>query len=138
MTEDTRIRHTESDFARRCFEHPKGYHGVVADTIPRKPPAPATPATFPSSNSYTQTVIQDCEGCAGSGNDPGNLDPFEFEPCTFCCGSGKQKVERNFLAEAFRIVAGASHQTPEKRHLCAVVEYCRELTSAAINLPEVA
>ena len=74
-----------------------------------------------------------CLTCAGVGT----LDHKEVEgadPCADCGGSG----ERNYLAEAFRIAAGQSQLMCERPHLVAIVNHCRDLTSAALVLPEVA
>jgi hypothetical protein len=133
MTEEQCIAQDESRFARDCMQHPNGYPGVLA----RKPVGSASaPKPLPESPTlYTETVEQDCEECGGSGKDPGILNPWDAEPCPICRGSKKQTVQRNFLGEAFQIVSGESSMIPERRHLKAVVEYCRELTSAAIALP---
>ena len=48
------------------------------------------------------------------------------------------KRKRNYLAEAFRIAAGHSSLICERPHLIAIVNHCRDLTSAALILPEVA
>jgi hypothetical protein len=66
------------------------------------------------------------------------LNPWDAEACPTCHGTGVQTVERNYLAEAFRIAAGESPQSPEPEHVKAVVEHCRKLASAALTLPEVA
>lgn len=74
-----------------------------------------------------------CPACDGIGT----LDPKTEEhpdPCPDCGGNGK----RNYLAEAIRIAAGHCPMNPEKGHLIAIVNHCRDLTSAALILPEVA
>ena len=92
-----------------------------------------------------QSIDSRCLACAGAGTiypgilDPETLDPRnpngveEPDPCPDCGGSG----ERNYLAEAFRIAAGQSSLVCERPHLIAIVNHCRDLTSAALILPEV-
>ena len=79
-----------------------------------------------------------CLTCDGAGTvETTTLDPTmgdDFDPCPDCGGSGK----RNYLAEAFRIAAGQSSLVCERPHLVAIVSHCRDLTSAALILPEVA
>jgi hypothetical protein len=79
-----------------------------------------------------------CLTCAGAGTiQPETLTPHGVEEphiCIDCGGSG----ERNYLAEAFRIAAGKSSLICERPHLVAIVNHCRDLTSAALILPEVA
>jgi hypothetical protein len=111
--------HPETDFAGRCFENPQGYHGERAGTSP------------------TISMIQRCEDCGGAGGD--GDDPsvgYLGSRCATCDGTGI--AQRSYLAEAFRIAAGESPQSPEPEHVKAVVEYCRKLASAALTLPEVA
>ena len=43
----------------------------------------------------------------------------------------------DYLGEAFRIAAGQSWRVPEREHLVAVIEHCRKLVSAVMNLSEV-
>jgi DnaJ-class molecular chaperone len=104
----------------------------------RKPMALAGTASMSGLSRYAVTASQDCQDCGGSGKDPGELNSWDAGPCPACHGSGMESVERNYLAEAFRIAAGEAQMAPETAHLKAVVEYCREMTSAALSLPEVA
>jgi hypothetical protein len=134
MTEKQRIAQDESRFARECMLHPNGYQGVVA----RKPLGSVSAPMSAAPDRHTQMVEQHCEDCDGSGGDPGALNPWEAEACPTCNGVGTRLVERNYLAEAFRIAAGESLQPPEPEHVKAVVEHCRKLASAALTLPEVA
>jgi hypothetical protein len=66
------------------------------------------------------------------------LNPWDAEQCATCHGAGTQLVERNYLAEAFRIAAGDFLVPPKPEHVKAIVEHCRKLASAALTLPEVA
>jgi len=134
MTEEQRIAQDESRFARECMQHPNGYQGIVA----RKPVGSVSGPMSAAPDRHTQMVEQDCEDCGGSGRDPGALNLWDAEACATCQGAGVQTVERNYLAEAFRIAAGESHQAGGPEHVKAVVEHCRELVSAALTLPEVA
>lgn len=44
---------------------------------------------------------------------------------------------RNYLAEAFKIVASAESTLPiEREHLIAVVKQCRDIVSGWLSLPE--
>jgi hypothetical protein len=79
-----------------------------------------------------------CSECGGSGLDPGGIDPWGPEPCPVCHGAGTQKVTKNYLAEAFRIVGNPQCAMPvEHAHLVAIVQYCRQIVSAVVGLPEV-
>ena len=45
---------------------------------------------------------------------------------------------RNYLAEAFRIVGNPQCAVPvERAHLIAIVQYCRQIVSSVVSLPEV-
>ena len=134
MTEEQRIAQDESRFARECMQHPNGYQGVIA----RKPVGSTSAPAGPANSGHPTRVTQECEDCGGSGRDPGALNPWDPEACSSCHGAGVQTVERNYLAEAFRIAAGESLRAPEPEHVKAVVEHCRKLASAALSLPEVA
>src|ERR1041385_6531620 len=57
-----------------------------------------------------------CEECGGTGYDFGTPRDFDPDYCGRCCGTGRELVFRNYLAEAFRIVAD-----PKSR-----IEVCRE------------
>jgi len=108
-----------NDFAQRCFENPRRYHGETVGI------------------SRTASINQPCEDCGGAGGD--GDDPsvgYVGSRCSNCQGTGIQP--RNYLGEAFKIVAGESPLDPEPEHLKAVVEYCRKLASAVLTLPEVA
>jgi len=87
---------------------------------------------------YIVEIEADCDECGGSGFDPGGLDPWGPEPCRVCRGSKKQRVTRNFLAEAFQIAANPeSTRAIERQHLVAVIQHCRETVSALVSLPDV-
>ena len=88
-------------------------------------------------NAFCEVVEVACQDCGGTGNDAGGWDPFA-EACGSCNGSGKETVERNYLAEAFRIVGDSQCSVPvERKHLAAVVQHCRIAVSTIISLPEV-
>jgi hypothetical protein len=89
--------------------------------------------------SYSQEVEVPCEDCGGTGRDIGALDPWNGEVCPCCGGSGRETITRNYLAEAFQIVANPdSVRLVERSHLVAIVQYCRQTVSAVVRLPEVA
>ena len=134
MTEEQRIAQDESQFARECVQHSNGHQGVVA----RKPVASACSPAQTANPGQPIVVKQNCEECSGTGRDPGALNPWDAEACPTCHGTGVQTIERNYLAEAFRIAADENHRPPEPEHVKAVVEHCRKLASAALSLPEVA
>jgi hypothetical protein len=78
----------------------------------------------------------DGDECGGSGFDPGGIDPWGPEPCPACHGWGTQRVTKNYLAEAFRIVGNPKCIMPaERAHLVAIVQYCRQVVSAAVSSP---
>jgi hypothetical protein len=142
MTEEERLSPSKPDFISLCMQPPRGCQGELADEserslvlqTPKKPASATSPATDGAKSTF---VTQGCDECGGTGRDPGALNPWDPEPCPTCLGTKLQSVERNYLVEAFRIVAGLSHLAPEKEHLKAVIKYCREMTSAALSLPEV-
>jgi hypothetical protein len=80
-------------------------------------PAPIAP--------YSSIIETDCEDCAGTGAASGKNE--EYEPCTFCNGSGKQAVLRNWLGEAFQIADGQLRMNPEPEHLQALRAYAAPL-----------
>jgi hypothetical protein len=79
--------------------------------------------------SYTAEVEIDCDECDGSGIDPGGLSAFESEDCPVCHGSKRQTITRNYLNEAWAIVAGQSLMLPERKHLEALAAHARALTN---------
>src|SRR5579863_10234687 len=119
MTEERYPAQVESEFARRFFENPTEYHGEMPV------------------RSRTISTIEPCEDCGGAGGD--GDDPsvgYVGSRCSTCEGTGIHP--RNYLGEAFKIVAGESLIAPEPEHLKAVVVHCRKLASAVLSLPEVA
>jgi hypothetical protein len=119
MTEDPYLQRAESDFDRRCLQNPKGCLGEMAGT------------------SRTISIAERCEDCGGAGGDGDDSSVgYIGSRCSTCQGTGVQP--RNYLGEAFKIVAGENDMPPEPEHLKAVVEHCRKLASAALSLPEVA
>jgi hypothetical protein len=117
--EERALQRAEGDSARHYFENPKRYHHETAGTFR------AISATQP---------CEDCAGAGGDGDDPSV--GYTGSRCSTCQGTGVQ--QRNYLGEAFKIVAGESPMAPEPEHLKAVVEHCRKLASAVLTLPEVA
>lgn len=90
-------------------------------------------------SAYIVEVEINCEECGGSGFDPGGVDPWGPEPCPKCQGAKKQRITRNYLAEAFQIAANPeSVRQVERAHLVAVIHHCRETVRAVMSLPEVA
>jgi len=82
---------------------------------------------------YILEVEANCEECGGSGVDPGSLDPWGPEPCPVCRGAKTQRIVRNYLAEALRIAGNPECTMPvERAHLVAIVQYCRQVVSAAM------
>lgn len=91
-------------------------------------------------SSYTVELELPCEECGGSGFDPGGIDPWGPEPCPACQGAKTQRITRNYLAEALRIVGNPACLVPiERAHLAAIVDYCRQAVSAVVvvSLPDV-
>jgi len=96
----------------------------------------AHPQRFPR---YVVEVEVNCDECGGSGFDPGGIDPWGPELCRVCRGARKQRILRNYLAEAFQIAANPdSVRQVERQHLIAVIQHCREAVSALVSLPEIA
>lgn len=90
---------------------------------------------------FTVQVTEDCEDCGGSGHDHGSLDPNYWEPCPAeGCIDGKVTFTRNYLAEAFRIAAGADGApvTVEREHLIALTTYARQTVAALMESKEAA
>ena len=130
---------------------PESPEGVPVDVV-EVMPAPCQPAPPPDAAGrsketarpetqppYIVDVEADCEECGGSGFDPGGIDPWGAEPCPTCRGAKTQRIVRNFLAEAFQIVANPDSARPvEREHLVAIIQHCRELVSALVILPDVA
>ena len=82
-------------------------------------------------------VEVDCEECGGSGFDPGGVDPWGPEPCSVCHGTKTQRIIRNYLGEALRIVGNTECTLPvERAHLVAIVQYCRQVVDAAMCRPK--
>jgi len=106
----------------------------------RKPAARALTNIFPPKFSrYVVEVEVNCDECGGSGFDPGGIDPWGPEPCRVCRGERKQRIRRNYLAEAFQIAANPESVRPvERQHLIAIIQHCREAVSALVSLPEIA
>jgi hypothetical protein len=87
---------------------------------------------------YIVEIEAACDECGGSGFDPGGIDPWGPEPCPACRGAGTQKITKNYLAEALRIVGNPECPLAvERAHLVAIVHYCRQAVSAVVSLPEV-
>lgn len=116
---------------------------MPAPYLPAPPPKPAGKATETARAEalppYVVEIEVSCDDCGGSGCDPGGLDPWGPEPCPVCHGAKTQWSTRNYLAEAFQIVANPeSTRSVERAHLVAIVQYCRQTVSAVVSLPEVA
>lgn len=100
---------------------------------------PAFEAARLTSPPHIVNVEIDCDGCGGSGFDLGGIDPWGPEPCPACNGAKTQRITRNYLAEAFQIVANPESTRPiERQHLVAGIQHCRQVVSALVSLPEVA
>ena len=106
----------------------------------RKPVSRAFTDIHPQNFSrYIVEVEVNCDECGGSGFDPGGIDPWGPEPCRVCHGARKQRILRNYLAEAFQIAANPESVRPvERQHLIAIIQHCREAVSALVSLPEIA
>src|SRR5271169_2724231 len=88
--------------------------------------------------SYTIELELSCDECGGSGFDPGGIDPWGPELCPACRGAGTHRITKNYLAEALRIAGNPECQIPvERTHLVAIVQYCRQVVSAVVSIPEV-
>jgi len=77
----------------------------------------------------------ECQDCGGSGSDSGALDP-EGEICSHCMGRGVETVQRNYLQEAFALIANPqSQRVPERGHLVALAQFAhRQVTDAHSSL----
>ncbi len=76
--------------------------------------------------SFSEYIEQTCEDCGGRGGD--GDDPsvgYVGSTCETCGGSGTVTVLRQYLAEAFAIVAGQSTKPPQTEHLTALATYAR-------------
>jgi hypothetical protein len=51
------------------------------------------------------------------------------------CGTNEEAERREWLAEAFQIVAGRSRQAAQREHLIAVTLHFRDLVSALFEIP---
>lgn len=138
LEQDEQRRMAGESLGRALARKPK------APKTPRKPslmaagPTLTPPPTDPKAESYIRTVEQKCEDCYGTGRDFGHPGhPLDAGDCAHCNGTGREIVTRNYLTEAFRIAQGESILPPEKEHLVAVIEHCRKLTSAALQLPQI-
>lgn len=85
----------------------------------------------------SQPIEEKCESCNGTGHMHDGPPWEDYNPvtCDDCGGSGT--IHRDYLKEAFLIVQGRSHKLPERKHLEAIVTHCRQITSAAMALPQV-
>ena len=80
---------------------------------------------------FSDLVEQPCEDCGGSGLDSGSLSEPIAERCPSCLGTGQEVVLRNFLAEAFRIVADPESELVLCReHMVALATFARQTVSA--------
>ena len=104
----------------------------------RSPRMPAQRAAEPIAVSpFVVEEEIDCQDCGGRGYDVGGLSPNEFEYCPSCLGSCKQLIMRNYLTEAFQIVAGENPKPTERAHVVALVAYAR-ITGALKSIEQVA
>ncbi len=85
---------------------------------------------------FVVKLEQPCDDCGGSGRDWGSLDPIDPEDCPVCHGSGRQTVTRNYLVEALKIAAGHSPIDAQREHVQAIVQHCRALVSAVIQIAD--
>lgn len=86
---------------------------------------------------FSSLVCNDCGGRSYDDGDPST--GYSGGACQTCHGTGlePEPEERNYLSEAFQIVAGGDPTlTCERAHIVAVIEHCRKLTSAALMLPQ--
>jgi hypothetical protein len=60
------------------------------------------------------------------------------ELCEACEGKWKITIERDYLAEAFRIAQDRWNRPIQKEHVTAVIKHCRKIVGATMELPEVA
>jgi hypothetical protein len=77
---------------------------------------------------YSSIIETACDDCDGTGATSGKHE--EYDPCTYCNGSGKQAVLRNWLGEAFQIGAGQLAMNPEREHLQAIAHYAKQVLDA--------
>jgi hypothetical protein len=80
-------------------------------------------------------ILEDCPHCDGTGV---QITEDDFVVCEVCDGTKKITVARNYLAEAFKIAQDRWHKPIQKEHLIAIIQYCRKMVGAALDLPEVA
>ena len=66
--EQQSIERQESDFARRCMQHPHGFHGVTASVTPLQVVQLETVA------------CEDCDGMGGDGDDPSAIVDRAVKP----------------------------------------------------------
>lgn len=133
LQEQQRIREEALRF--KCLPSPKPITAVSSDRPARKPQATARELGQSLPKGFREIP---CQECGGSGFDPGSVDPFG-ELCTRCKGAKLEVIERDYLAEAFRICSEPDPQfRVEREHVVAIVEHCRAFVSAAIALPKVA
>jgi hypothetical protein len=79
---------------------------------------------------FTAEVNIPCEDCGGDGRDRGSLNPHEPEDCPSCHGTGREKLTRNYLSEAWAITRGDSSRPIERLHLAALDAYSRQVVNA--------
>ncbi len=149
-----RCLNAEAAHTGTCSHNPKDFLPEIFEDTPTRSSAAVTRPYLSSSlhnsagtpeiallkaqSPYAIEVDADCEECGGSGFDPGGIDPWGPEPCPTCRGAKTQRIIRNYLAEAFRIVGNPECQVPaERAHLVAIVHFCRRAVSAVVSLPEV-
>lgn len=101
---------------------------VALAPLPGTPPPPPNPEGTPEQ--------EPCRTCENTGTIHDGAPWEEYNPITCPDCDGKGYIFRNYLAEAFRIVQGQSGMDPEPKHLAAVLEYCRQLSTAALALPK--
>jgi hypothetical protein len=77
---------------------------------------------------YSSIIETDCDDCGGTGAASGKHE--EYDPCTYCNGSGKQAVLRNWLGESFQLAAGQLHIEPRREHLRAMAHYAKQVLDA--------
>jgi hypothetical protein len=155
QTKEGCLNAAEAAHPGACSPDPKDFlPGIFFEDTPTRPSEAGTRPYLSSSlrnsagtpeiaqlnaqSPYATEVEADCEGCGGSGFDPGGIDPWGPEPCPACQGAKTQRIIRNYLAEAFRIVGNPECRVPtERAHLVAIVHFCRQAVSAVVSLPEV-
>ena len=117
--------------------------GKVGDAAPHARPNPSTRASKIAPEflpPFSDLVEIACQDCGGACYDAGGLNAVQAESCHACLGSGKEIVLKNYLAEAFRIVADPEANLQlERAHLVALTAYARQTVSALLmSRPEVA